>query len=215
MQLSPACRLHTLLLDFCDVNEQSAPALARLLNGGALAELEIHSEVAAFLAAPAASVLVDALRACSTLTALTLCGVELWHDPGAAVALLGALTGHPSLRSLDISVNGVEPADQEQAAAALGALVAANAPALVSLKASSCDLGDAGLGPLFNALPANTHLRTLDCVDNVLTDEFMCEQLLPAVRANTSLVELCLDDDDNYCDEAAEAMAFVERRAAR
>jgi hypothetical protein len=218
---SIACRLHTLRLIYSYVTEHAAPVLARLLGGGALAELEILGDVflfdegMPFLVAPAATVLVDALRACSTLTALTLCGVELLHDPAAATALLGALTGHPSLRSLDISINGVEPADREDAAAALGALVGANAPALISLNVSSCDLGDAGLGPLFDALPANTHLRKLNCVDNALTDAFMREQLLPAVRANTSLVELCLNDDDNYCDEAAEAMAIVERRAAR
>jgi hypothetical protein len=189
-----ARRLRTLRLLNCDVTDHAAPALARLLGGGALAELEIHSEVVAFLVAPAASVLFDALRACSTLTALTLRDVLFWLDLDAAAKLLGALTGHASLQTLVLSQNWnwINEADQAVAGAALGALVAANAPALTELDVSRCDLQDAGLGPLFDALPANTHLRKLDCGRNWPSYAFVRERLLPAVRANTSLVEVRL-----------------------
>jgi hypothetical protein len=137
--------------------------------------------------------------------------VGLWRDPAAATALLGALTGHASLRSLDICYNEAEPAGQEEAGAALGALVAANAPALTELRVLDCDLGDAGLRPLFDALPANTHLRTLYCSNNRLSDAFVRDALLPAVRANSSLRELWAG---RVWDAAArEAEALVQRRA--
>ncbi len=144
-----ACRLHTLRLDYCSLSAASAPALARLLGGGALAELEIYGlrfrdpldPPLLFLDAPATAVLADALRACSTLTALTLRHVDLWHDPGAT-AVLGALTGHASLRTLDLSHDHVH-SDAAGAAvrAALDALVGANAPALTELDVSCCNVG--------------------------------------------------------------------------
>jgi hypothetical protein len=77
---------------------------------------------------PAALALGNALRASSTLTAAMLQVAGLWRDIAAGTALLHALAGHLSLRSLDIFGNGVHEADQEDAGAALGALVAANAP---------------------------------------------------------------------------------------
>ncbi len=82
------------------------------------------------------------------------------------------------------------PENQEAAAAAgaaLGALLAADAPALTELDVSECRLGDAALGPLCDALPRNTHLRSLNLYGNDISEAFAAEQLLPAVRANASL----------------------------
>jgi hypothetical protein len=204
-------RLTSVLLKWCDVSPESAPALVRLVGGGALAELDICGNFnAPLLDMPAALALGNALRACSTLTAVLLRWVGLWREPAAATALLGALTGHPSLRSLNIAGNGVDPAGLEEAGAALGALVVANAPALTELDVSHCGLDDAGLGPLFNALPANTHLRKLNCAHNDLSDAFVGDALLPAVRANASLRELKLPLQS---DDAREAEALVQRRA--
>jgi hypothetical protein len=183
--------------------------LVRLIGGGALAELDIcgMQQQLQLLDAASALALGNALRASSTLTAVSLRDVGLWRDLAAATALLGALTGHPSLRLLKIFNNHVNPAGQEEAGAALGALAAANAPALHELAVSLCYLGDAGLGPLFDALPSNTHLRTLDCIWNAPSDAFVRERLLPAVRANSSLRKL-------WTDAAHEAEALVQRRAA-
>jgi hypothetical protein len=112
---------------------------------------------------------------------------------------------------LNISHNRVYPAGREEAGAALCALVAANAPALHELDVSFCLLGDAGLRPLFDALPANTHLRTLDCRANKLSNVFVRDSLLPAVRANSSLRELKMDLRTGV---AREAVALVQSRAA-
>jgi hypothetical protein len=202
-------QLTSVTFTFCELSPESAPALARLIGGGALAELEIEGG-RALLDAPAALALGNALRASSTLTVLTLRQARLWLNPAAATTLLGALTGHPSLRSLDIYCNQVSPAGQEEAGAALGALVAANAPALQELNLHECDLGDAGLRPLFDALPANAHLRKLDCTHNELSDAFVRNALLPAVRANASLRKL---KTGRASHEAHEAMSLVQRRA--
>jgi hypothetical protein len=40
-----------------------------------------------------------------------------------------------------------------------------------------------------DALPANTHLRVLDCSHTGLSEAFMRDQVLPAVRANAWLEE--------------------------
>ncbi len=77
---------------------------------------------------------------------------------------------------------------------------------------SSCNLDDAGLGPLFDALPTNTHLRKLDCSENAMSDAFVRERLLPAVRANSSLRELNTRTWA-HSDAAREAEALVQRRA--
>jgi hypothetical protein len=158
----------------------------------------------------AAQVVGAALRANSTLTFLSLLHVNLWHEPGAAVALLGALTAHRSLRELQLYSNqGAEP-DRAIAGAALGALVAANAAALEKLNVYHCMLRDAGLGPLVDALPHNTHLCTLRCDGNGITEAFVRERLLPAVRANTSLRWL----DAGESGAAKEVAALVHARAA-
>jgi hypothetical protein len=212
-------RLHTLRLIGCKLHAASAPALARLLGGGALATLEITGRRDPSLDASFAAGLATALHACSTLTALTLSNSNLWRDPGAAAVLLSALTGHASLQTLLIADNPIQKEDRAAAGAVLGALVAVNAPALTELDVSWCFLGDAGLGLLFNALPANTHLRTLRCRYNTPMYAFVRDVLLPAVRANGSLRQLrCTRELHNSSDAAehalAEAVALVAQRAA-
>ncbi len=205
-------RLTSIALTLCNLSPESAPALVRLIDGGALAELDIRG-ADQLLDVPAALALGNALRASSTITAVSLRLVNLWRVPAAATALLGALTGHTSLRSLSIAINRVDPASREEAGAALAALVAANPPALQELNLHDCRLRDAGLGPLFDALPANTHLRKLNCVRNVLSDAFVRDSVLPAVRANSSLRKLNTGLDGLDADAAPEAEALVRHRA--
>ncbi len=92
----------------------------------------------------------------------------------------------------------------------LGALIAANGPALTQLDIDSCFLDDDGLRPLFAALRRNTHLRALDCADIEISEWFAADVLLPAVRANKSLRKLFTSEE-----WGAERMAerIVNRRA--
>jgi hypothetical protein len=114
----------------CRLSPAAAPALVRLLGSGTLTELDIL-QTEQLLDGPSAALLGDALRANATLTSLLL-RADLWRDPDAAAALLGALTGQPSLHTLDLSDNNVREAGAA-AGTALSALVAANAPALTEL----------------------------------------------------------------------------------
>ena len=90
--------------------------------------------------------------------------------------------------------NPVADAHRAVAGAALAALVAADPPSFQALHVDGCSLGDEGLGPLFDALPSNTRLRTLLCRATGLTAQCARDRLLPAVRANSGLRELGVTD---------------------
>ena len=188
-----ALRLTKLNLQSCvGVTAASAGALQRLLRGDALLELKVSGRGKQLLNAHAADLLADALRSNSTLTSLELYNVDLWRDIEAATTLFEALIGHASLTS--IHLNGHE---SHGAAAAIGeligALVEADAPSLRELDVSSNELGDDGMLPLVDALPANTHLRWLRC-GNGMSGVFARERLKPA--ADGFLLVIDADDED-------------------
>jgi hypothetical protein len=188
-----ARRLRRVGLSYCSLSPASTPALARLLSSNALTALQCNGSL--LLDVPAARLLAAALRANATLTSLMLRSMGLWREPGAGTDLLGALTGHTSLRTLSLSFNAVNVDRQDEAGAVLGALFAANAPALTQLDIDSCFLDDDGLRPLFAALRRNTHLRALDCADIEISVWFAADVLLPAVRANKSLRKLFTSEE--------------------
>jgi hypothetical protein len=212
------------------LNNACLPALARLLREGALTTLTIidDTDTAADLDdVPAATALGAALRANATLTHFTLHQPSIMSTPAAAAPIFAALAGHPSLTYLDVSSCLVFAEDEDgalkaAAGAVIGAIVAANAPALTELNISWCHLGDAGLAPLFAALPTNTHLRSLDCAFNNPSAAFAADVLLPAVRANASLTglnsnsptELDLPEFPAVPDGLKAAMALVLERTA-
>jgi hypothetical protein len=182
MELVLTCRLSRLELAACRLSPASAPALARLLGGGALTTLHIHAGGVHLLDEPAAVLLGAALRANTTLTSMTLFHARLWQVPAAGVALLNALTAHPSLCHLDLDWNPVGVAQQQRVGTAFGALIAANAPTLRNVRIFGSNLGDAGMGPVVDALQHNTHLRVLECSGHRASDAFVRDRLLPAVR---------------------------------
>jgi hypothetical protein len=211
----------SLYFTFCQLTRASVPALARLLSGDTLTELYIQDWT--LLDGPSAALLGGALRANRTLTSFSLTHMNPWQDTDVAAALLGALTGHCSLHTLQLAdtlhTAGEPPeAVRPAAGAALGALVAANAPALTELDVSWSHLGDAGLRPLFDALPHNVHLCTLDVAGNDMSEAFARDVLLPAVRANESLRKLvALAHDGGFgqgSDFMNEAQALVAARGA-
>ena len=209
-----SCRLLCgLVLRGCSLSPASVPALARMIRGGSLTSLHIDNERQQLLDEPAAVQLADAIAASTTLRLFVLEDVRFWDDGAAAAAVIRALTGHPSVRVLALDWNNVH--DAAAAGAALGALVAANAPALQELDVHTCHLGDAGLGPLFDALPHNAHLRQLDCSNTGMSAQFARDRLLPAVRANTSLRKLLTRNPpyDVTLPEVQEAVALVAARA--
>jgi hypothetical protein len=205
----------------CGIDAASVPALMRLVQAPSLAELAI--DITSDMDLADVALLSAALRANTSLTSLTLeCGS---CDQLRMGMVLAALTGHPHLRELELAsyLLGTQDKEEEEvhahAGGALGALVAANSPALQKLELQDTSMGDAGLLPLLDALPHNTHLCSLVIflqLQERVTETFVRGRLLPAVHANTSLVHL---DVDNWLEENAraavgEAEAFVKRRAA-
>ncbi len=87
--------------------------------------------------------------------------------------MLTLLVGHRSLRKLHLGKNTLGAAARAvSAGAVLQLLVAANTPALEELLVDDCQMGDAELGLLVDALPHNTHLRTLFCDGNATSEAF-------------------------------------------
>jgi hypothetical protein len=202
----------------CGLSRSSAPALARLLHGSALTHFAVRDQYGGnLLDEPAAALLGAALRASTSLTSLSLQNVWLWSRPAAAVALIDAVTAHPRLRTLNLAGNEIgDDADayaQLVAGAALSRLLLADAPALQTLRIGGCNLRNAGWGPVFDALPRNTHLRELNCDNNLMTEAVARDLLLPAVRANTSLRELRADRNHDAAIEAMELVANRRREA--
>jgi hypothetical protein len=128
-----ACQLQTVHFYNVDMSAASVPALARMLGSTVLTEL--ICEYMDTLDMPLAAVLTAALRGNRTLTSLTLDDAGdggLFVDVAAAAELLGALHGHPSLHTLRVVNNRMAAANRAAVGAMLGALVAANAPALTA-----------------------------------------------------------------------------------
>ena len=198
-------RLRTLSLVLAVLSPADVPALARMLRHGALADLEIsnvHNEV--LVGGAGMLALSDALRANDTLKTLALIQMSL---PAALMtAVLGALQGHSRLQTLDLSGTRFDE-DAAAVGAALGALLAADAPALTALHVPYSGLGEAGLGPLCDALPRNRHLHTLCIRGNRVFAGFCRRRLLPAVRANTSLRWLWIDSNVGAVREAQQLLA--------
>jgi hypothetical protein len=183
-------RLRELTLENC--TPPAAAPLARLLTEGSLKYLHLRSEnpETPLLDAAGAALVAGALRVNTTLTSLLLLQTGLCRDMDAACTLLAALVGHPSLRYFSLTDEG--PLDDVGAlAAALAALVAADAPTLEELNCSDNALGDAGLAPIVEALACNNHLHTLDISRNDASDPF--KRVLRALLAkHASLRELQL-----------------------
>ncbi len=198
-----------------------ASALARLLGCRALKSLHAYGHADAGLAglgvplldSPASAALLrDALRANTHLETLWLIQVGFWHDMDAAASVLAALQAHPSLTEL-FTLSVVPPEHAAAAGAALGALVSSLSP-LQDLDIRGCYLGDAGLGPVMDALPHSRCLLKLDCSYNLMSEAFARERLLPAVRACASLrvLQAASDADGHNSPGVQEAQQLLQQR---
>jgi hypothetical protein len=191
-----AARVPTVDFSDCHLCAASAPALARLLRGGSLTCFRVLGGGDLLEAdRDAVALLADALRASTTLTALSLWDVGVFQLP----AVIGALVAHPTLRTLGLTNNNVNWLDADVALTggrSLAALIAANAPSLCELLFSCCYLGDASMGLVADALAHNTHLQVLKCVYAGMSDAFVRGRLLPALRANTSLQRVDRDEGE-------------------
>ena len=145
----------------------------------------------------------------STLTGLNMVPPMPRGEPLLDVirTVLDACIGHPTLAHLHLHLPqqggrrvimnrgdagcSVPP----EISSRLGALVAANAPALLTLRTRDVSFQDADVAPLVDGLQSNSHLRTLDLGDvNSISPGFASARLLPVFRdgINASLRRLRL-----------------------
>ena len=169
--------LRYLMLVGANLTATAVPALARLLGSMTLTHFRIlNYEVGLFDdEQPAATqLLCDALRANSTLQWFELCACGLMRSPTAFASVLTALRGHPSIKRLSFSQNVLpDPlAPPPCIGDALGALVAANAPALKHLDLFACYLGVGPFQPIADALHLNEYLE-INALTNMLTLPFL------------------------------------------
>jgi hypothetical protein len=223
--LALARRLQRVSFRHCglaDLGAHAVQALAHLVSNGSLAALHISGDSRTLVVHDdgAASPLLTALRKSTTLTDLCLADMDIWHDAGvgSAASVLQALTGHPSLTSLDLSVDNLDGVDiRGDELDACHALLAANAPALTQLIMKCTQMGNAFACALFGALPLNTHLCVLHCCNDdhhEPTAAFFRYQAVPAVRANTSLRDLVCYDMRHRGAKPAEALVAQRTEAA-
>lgn len=136
------------------------------------------------------------------------------ENPDAAVAALGAWTGHQFLEVLKITEERVNnnnaPEGQTllRVTQALGRIVAADT--LVVLCVDDCGLGDDGLRPIFAALQNAKNMCGLGVRGNDVTESFARTVVLPAVKASSltwidaAEIDGSIDDIDFGDDSDAE-----------
>jgi hypothetical protein len=192
-----ACPLLTDLdLRCTTVTPDALAALARLLAADRLSRFsftECTPSADLWESREAPMAFAASLRAARRLTDLSLDGIWLLETRGAVgaeAAILASLVGHPSLASLNVGTSSTRASATSAPAmlgAWLGAVVAANAPALARFSFAIAPVSDADALPFFVCLPFNTHLRWIVIFSHNLSLDFMRDVALPAIRTNTSL----------------------------
>jgi len=223
----------------CALMATCAPAIARVVDGGAVTELAVNygGSVSAFAPpnerpsildladaeAGSAAVLGRALKENTSLTSLTLdwTGVSISGcNMGTCIVTTGpllirALAAHPRLRVLELCKNLVDRHAPIPFFVAVAELIATNAPALQELTLSGFALWESTLRPLLKALPRNTHLRVLRMHRTDVSLSFARKTLLPAVKACASLRRLaCSDGVRVQCEELNYELGFERMQHA-
>ena len=201
----------------CHLAPASMPGLTRLLQADCLEGLEINNyEHALFEEGPDLTAFCHALRS-STLQVLHLASCQLWRDPAVAGEFLASLVGHQTLRELALGCNSLDRTDDARRAAGkqLASLIT-HSSALQKLELYANNLGDAGLAPIFEALPRSSTLKEVNFNYELISRKFARHVILTAVRANTSLRRLSFGHYDfslnSLLSELVEAQAIVAAR---
>jgi len=195
----------------CRLASASLPGLSRLLQASCLERLSISTtRIALFEEGPNLTAFCHALRS-SSLQALELRWCQLWRDTAIAGELLAALVGHRTLRELSLADRVDDTDDARRAAGEQIAFLITHNNALQKLE-SPWILGDAGLAPIFEALPRSSTLKELNFYSEIISREFAHDVILPAVRANSSLRKLNFGCSGETLPELAEARRIVAAR---
>ena len=160
------------------------------------------------------------LRATRSLRSLTLKYVHLFELPEAGVAVLAAVTGHPTLRELRVSENvdalkdAAPEAERAAAGAAFAALLATDS--LHTLDVHGVPLNAGGVSAMAAALGASTALKEFELTCFAVVDDAVAAELAAAVHAS-ALIKLSCGCACTGCegphDTFEELARFVQRRA--
>jgi hypothetical protein len=141
--------------------------------------------------------------------------------PGAGAALCRHLEAHETLSDLFLSCNRFPAMDAPDDAPVLAAgavmrLLCHAGAALRKLALCCSHFGDDGMRGVARALahPGCTPLTHLDVTFNSLSNDFLLDELLPAVTACASMRVLVVDEHELEDSEEAEA-AITQFNAAR
>ena len=214
------------------------PSLTLLLRGGALRTLRIVGDHlrSVLLNEDSAAPFCAALRDSVVLRSLELDdSTGMWRS-GAGIAVLQALTGHPTLAELIVPkcwTLGIAA----ELSVALAALIAADGPALKRVSVYSRDVGEndgelededeRDIARVFDALSRNRHLESVNVCGPHVSAACARQHVLPAVHACTTLRQLHIvsafdthltafgnrTDDEPVAPEYAEFFAIVRERA--
>ena len=204
-------QLRRIFLFECDLAPQSLPSLTRLLTAGAVEDLSIVANTTPIFVGETVGPFCAALRA-SQLSTVNLGDNDMWESLDDAALVIAALTGHPTIKRLDLSENFAgNPAARLAAGTMLASLVAGTGSVLEHLDVSYSDLGNEGAGRLLWAVAASDTLLELRGIGNGISAAYARVFILPAVHANASLRELTLRGIGDV-PELVEAEALVRAR---
>ena len=144
-----------------------------------------------------------------------LCECELWADPAGAGMVLAALAVRTTPFELCLKLNHVGETQAQRFTTGTQLTQLITRGRLEALQLSYCNFGEAGLAPIFAALSLATRLESLKLLDEVMSGEFARDVVLPAVRANNSLLELIFyegEDEGELLPELIEAQNIVNAR---
>jgi len=199
------CRLFS-----CGMTGESLPALTRLLRDGSLEDFTCSGNRGLFTGQHISAFCL-ALRSCK-LNSLDLSATRLFDSLPDGLAVLDALTGHPTLQTVHLLGNRPTENNRVTVGEAMGRLVTADS-ALRSLDMSYCRLGNEALRPLFAAVAQSTRLRELDSAHNDISSKFARHLVLPAIRSNASLRSLVIVDREGFGQDEATRLVLGQAEA--
>ena len=201
---------------FCRLAPMALPALTLLLRPSVLRYFAIYNRGLPLFTGPDLPAFCDALRSNSSLRVVHLDGCHLWANPAAAGMVLAALAACTTPFSLWLEDNRVGETQAQQFAAGTQLAQLITAAGLERLELIGCNLSEAGLAPIFEALPRASLLLDVTIKGEELSSEFARDVVLPSVRANNSLRELKFydgnEDEDDLLPELIEAQNIVNAR---
>ena len=191
-------RLRILNLTDCELSPTSLPPLTLLLQQcESLDKLFLVGNDGELCAGAAVPAFCAALRA-SRLKTLELSGWDLFSRDTVpdGLAVLAALTGHPTLQSLSVERNEAHHASLHRVGDALTRLLAHDDCVLETLNVRDCGLFDVGMGRVLLGARCSATLTRLLCSGNNVSDGFLgMMNHDPAFSAKVDFSRL--DDDDS------------------